>query len=140
VPAMIAAGRGRILNIGSTAGFQPGPFMSTYYATKAFVNSFTEGLAYELRGTGVTATVSCPGPVATEFGEVAGNGSSRLFQMGVADATDVAREAYFAMNAGRSRVVHGFMNAATAQAQRMSPRAAVIAIAARLNRAKGSGT
>ena len=67
LPGMIARRSGRILNLGSTAGFQPGPNMAVYYASKAFVNSFTEALAYELRGTGVTATVSCPGATATEF-------------------------------------------------------------------------
>ena len=81
-PAMIARRSGRILNLGSTAGFQPGPGMAIYYATKAFVNSFTEALAYELRGTGVTATVSCPGATATEFGKVAGTEESRLFHLG----------------------------------------------------------
>jgi short-subunit dehydrogenase len=137
LPTMLKRGRGRILNVGSTAGFQPGPFMATYYATKAFVNSFTEGLAFELRGTGVTATVSCPGPVATEFAEVAGSASSRLFEMSVAQPETVAREAYDAMNAGKSRVVHGFMNAFGAQVQRLSPRGVIVAVAARLNRAKG---
>lgn len=134
LPGMVARGRGRVLNLGSTAGFQPGPYMATYYATKAFVNSFTEAIAYELRGTGVTATVSCPGATATEFGDVAGNGRSALFKMGAADATTVAREAYAAMNAGRPRVVHGLANAVTTQVVRMSPRAAVLATVARLNR------
>lgn len=137
LPGMIKRGRGRILNIGSTAGFQPGPFMATYYATKAFVNSFTEALAFELRGTSVTATVSCPGPVATEFSEVAGNQATRLANMGASDAVTVAREAYEAMNAGKPRVVHGFLNVVGTQIQRVSPRAAIVAIAARLNRSKG---
>jgi len=138
LPGMIARGRGRILNIGSTAGFQPGPYMTTYYATKAFVNSFTEGLAFELRGTGVTATVMCPGPVATEFGDVAGSASARMFELGVARADDVAKEAFAAMKAGKPRVIHGFMNALGTQVQRIGPRGAFVAIAARLNRAKGS--
>ena len=90
---MIARKSGRILNVGSTAGFQPGPFMAAYYASKAFVNSFTEALAYELRGTGVTATVSCPGATATEFATVAGTDCSRLFRMGAASPQAVAREA-----------------------------------------------
>jgi short-subunit dehydrogenase len=138
LPAMVARRRGRVLNLGSTAGFQPGPFMATYYATKAFVNSFTEALGFELRGSGVTVTVSCPGPTATEFGEVSGNARSALFKLGAADAPTVAREAYAAMKAGRPRVVHGFTNVAAAQLQqRLGPRAAVIAVVARLNRAKG---
>ena len=68
LPGMLTRGRGRVLNIGSTAGLQPGPFDAVYYATKAFVNSFTEALSYELKGTGVTATVLHPGVVRTSFG------------------------------------------------------------------------
>jgi short-subunit dehydrogenase len=135
LPAMVRQGRGRVLNIGSTAGFQPGPFMATYYASKAFVNSFTEALAFELRGTGVTATLSCPGATATEFAGVAGNEKSPLFKAGgVATAESVAREAYAAMKAGKAMVVHGFKNKAGVQALRVSPRSAVVKIAAKLNK------
>jgi short-subunit dehydrogenase len=134
LPAMLARKRGRILNIGSTAGFQPGPFMATYYATKAFVNSFTEALAYELKGTGVTATLSCPGATETEFAGHAGNAESLLFRLGAADSLSVAREAYAAMMAGRSRIVHGFTNRLGVQAVRIGPKAAVLAVTARLNR------
>ena len=134
LPAMVKKGRGRILNIGSTAGFQPGPFMATYYASKAFVNSFTEALAFELKGTGVTATVSCPGATATEFSTVAGTDKSALFKAGAASAATVAREAYDAMRAGKPRIVHGFKNKAGVQALRVSPRATVVAIAAKLNK------
>ena len=130
---MIARKSGRILNVGSTAGFQPGPFMAAYYASKAFVNSFTEALWYELRGTGVTATVSCPGATATEFAAVAGNESSRLFRMGAASPQRVAKEGYRAMMAGRPMVVHGLKNKLAVQALRVSPRAAVRVIAASLN-------
>jgi short-subunit dehydrogenase len=135
LPAMVARGRGRVLNIGSTAGFQPGPFMAVYYASKAFVNSFTEALWYELKGTGVTATVSCPGATATEFGEVAGNDKSRLFMMGAARADVVARQAYKAMHAGRAMVVHGAKNKLAVQSLRVSPRSTVRAIAGALNKA-----
>jgi short-subunit dehydrogenase len=133
VPAMIARGGGRILNLGSTAGFQPGPGHAIYYATKAFVNSFTEALAFELHGTGVTATVSCPGATATEFGEVSGNDRSRLFKRRVMSAPVVARHAYEAMMAGRSMAIPGASNKLLLQVQRVSPRAAVRAVAARLN-------
>jgi uncharacterized protein len=133
LPAMIARRSGRILNVGSTAGFQPGPFMATYYASKAFVNSFTEALSYELRGTGVTATVSCPGATATEFSTVAGTERSRLFRMGAASAATVAREGYRAMMAGKPIVVHGMKNKFGVQLLRVSPRAAVRAVAASLN-------
>jgi short-subunit dehydrogenase len=134
LPDMLARGRGRILNVGSTAGFQAGPFMAVYYASKAFVNSFTEALAYELDGTGVTATVSCPGATATEFAGHAGNGDSLLFRLGAADSASVAREGYAAMLAGESMVVHGLTNKLGVQALRVSPRSVVRAIAARLNR------
>jgi uncharacterized protein len=133
LPGMLARKRGRILNIGSTAGFQPGPFMAVYYASKAFVNSFSEALSYELRGTGVTATVSCPGATATEFSSVAGNDMSRLFRMGAASAASVAREGYKAMLAGKPAVVHGARNKLGVQLLRVSPRAAVRAVAASLN-------
>jgi uncharacterized protein len=133
LPPMISRKRGRILNVGSTAGFQPGPFMATYYASKAFVISFSEALAYELDGTGVTVTVSCPGATATEFATHAGNAESLLFRLGAADAAGVAREAYRAMTAGRSMVVHGLTNKLAAQAVRVSPRAITLRLAARLN-------
>lgn len=134
LPAMVQRGRGRVLNIGSTAGFQPGPFMAGDYASKAFVNSFTEALAFELRGTGVTATVSCPGATATEFAAIAGNDKTRLFKAGAMTAAEVAASAYRAMHAGRPMVVHGAINRLSAWSSGLSPRAAVIAIAAALNR------
>lgn len=134
LPDMLARRRGRILNIGSTAGFQPGPFMATYYATKAFVNSFSEALAYEVAGSGVSVTLSCPGATDTEFAGHAGNDKSLLFRLGAADSASVAREAYRAMHAGQRLVVHGLTNKIGVQALRLGPRTAVIAIAARLNR------
>lgn len=134
LPDMLARGHGRILNVGSLAGFQAGPFMATYYATKAFVNSFSEALAYELSGTGVTATVSCPGATDTEFAGHAGNDTSLLFKLGATDSMTVAREGYAAMMSGQAMVVHGFTNKVMWQALRVSPRAAVVALAARMNR------
>lgn len=134
VPGMVERRRGRVLNIGSTAGFQPGPFMATYYATKAFVGSFTEALAYELRSTGVTATLSCPGATETEFGAASGMGKSRLFQMGgVMRAADVAAEAYHAMHAGRRVVVHGFKNKLSAASAGLTPNAILLPLVGALN-------
>jgi short-subunit dehydrogenase len=133
LPDMIARGRGRILNVGSTAGFVPGPFMAVYYASKAFVNSFTEALWYELRGTGVTVTVSCPGATATEFASVAGSERSLLFRLGAADAADVAREGYRAMLRGQPLVVHGLKNRLLVQSLRVSPRRTIRTVSARLN-------
>jgi short-subunit dehydrogenase len=133
LPPMLARRRGRILNVGSTAGFAPGPFMAVYYASKAFVNSFTEGLSYELRGSGVTATVSCPGATATEFAQVAGNERSLLFRMGAASPVTVAKEGYRAMMRGKPMVIHGLKNKLLMQSLRTSPRFLVRAIAASLN-------
>jgi short-subunit dehydrogenase len=135
LPGMVARGRGRILNIGSTAGFLAGPFMATYYASKAFVISFSEALYHEVAGTGVTVTVSCPGATATEFSMVAGNDKSRLFKGGgVASSAEVARDAYDAMMRGRRMVVHGARNRFQVQSLRLSPRALAQRIAGRLNR------
>ncbi|RKH14132.1 SDR family oxidoreductase [Corallococcus sp. CA047B] len=127
-------GHGRILNIASTAGFQPGPYMATYYATKAFVMSFSEALAFELQGTGVTVTCHCPGATATEFASRAGNTESRLFKRpGVATSQDVVAHAYAAMMKGRVLSVHGLLNWMAAFSLRFSPRAAVRFVTAKLN-------
>jgi short-subunit dehydrogenase len=134
LPAMVARKSGRVLNIGSTAGFQPGPFMAVYYATKAFVVSFTEALAYELHGTGVTAACSCPGATHTEFARIAGNDKSRLFQMAAMGAADVAGQSYRAMMRGQTLFIPGVANKLGLQALRLSPRSAVRAVTASLNR------
>jgi short-subunit dehydrogenase len=134
LPRMLARRRGRILNVGSTAGFQPGPFMAVYYASKAFVNSFTEALWFELKGTGVTATVSCPGPTATEFVEVAGNADTKLGKMSVMSPSVVAGQAYRAMHAGKPMVVHGLLNVIGVWSAAFSPRGVVRTITASLNR------
>jgi short-subunit dehydrogenase len=133
LPAMIARKSGRILNIGSTAGFVPGPFMASYYASKAFVNSFTQALGYELRGTGVTATASCPGATATEFAAVAGTARSRLFQGAVMGAPEVAAHAYRAMMAGHPMAIPGIKNKLQIESLRLAPRSMTIAMAASLN-------
>lgn len=131
---MKARGGGKILNIASTAAFQPGPYMATYYATKAFVLSLSEALAYELRGTGVTVTCHCPGATATDFAGRAGNDASRLFQRpGIAKAEEVAAHAYEAMMQGEVVSVHGLLNWLVMQSVRFSPRAAVRGISAALN-------
>jgi short-subunit dehydrogenase len=134
LPGMLQRKRGRILNVGSTAGFQPGPFMSTYYATKAFVNSWSQALHHELAGTGVTCTLSCPGATVTEFAAVAGNDRSRLFRMGAMRADVVASEAYRAMHAGKRVVVHGLKNQFSAASVGLTPTALVLPLVAALNR------
>jgi short-subunit dehydrogenase len=138
LPAMIARQSGRILNIGSTAGFQPGPYMAVYYASKAFVNSFTEALCVELYGTGVTATLCCPGATETEFAKVAGNDKSRLFQLGAMKAPEVAGIAYRAMMRGKAFAVPGFRNKVGLQSLRLAPRATVRRLVAALNRSGDS--
>lgn len=134
LPGMVERGSGHVLNIASTAAFQPGPYMATYYATKAFVVSFTQAIAYELKGTGVTATAHCPGATATEFAEAAGNDTSNLFQkQKPAKPEEVALDAYKAMKAGKWVKVHGFTNKVGAFMTRFSPPRAVTAIAAKMN-------
>ncbi len=128
-------GVGRVLNVASTAGFQPGPYMATYYATKAFVLSFSEALAYELKDSGVTVTAYCPGATHTEFAKRAGNDKSKLFSMpGVARAEDVVNDAYESMMNGEVVAVHGFLNWVASEAVRVSPRAVLRAVAASLNK------
>ncbi len=135
LPSMIERGHGRILNIASTAGFQPGPYMSTYYATKAFVLSFTEGIAVELDGTGVTATAHCPGPTDSEFGDIAGNKDKAIFKAQVvATSEEVAKHAYRAMHKGKPVAVQGAANTLTTIASQLGPRALVRNIAGKLNR------
>lgn len=135
LPPMIARGHGRILNIGSLAGFLPGPYMAVYYATKAFVNSFSQALAEELKGTGITVTVSCPGPTATEFGAVAGSDARKLAAARSMPAERVARHAYNALKNAVPVAVPGAQNRLALVLVRWLPRGLVRRIAARLNRA-----
>lgn len=132
---MRARRQGRILNIASTAAFQAGPYMATYYASKAFVLSFSEALAFELRDSGVVVTCFCPGPVATEFSRVAGNSESKLMKQGpAASSEEVAKDAWIAMRRHRTVVIHGAKNRFVAGAVRFAPRAMVRGIAASLNK------
>jgi short-subunit dehydrogenase len=123
LPGMIGRGFGRVLNIASTAAFQPGPHMATYYASKAFVLHFSEALAHELRETGVRVTAHCPGATATGFAEAASLGSIRLFSAGVADPAKVARHAYRAMHRGKVVAIAGPANWFAAFTIRFMPRA-----------------
>ena len=133
LPSMFARKSGRILNVASTAACQPGPLMAVYYASKAYVLSFSEAIANELAGTGVTVTALCPGPTQTEFQRSAGLEGTRLFAGPlVMDAGRVARAGYSAMMRGRRIVIPGLANKALVQALRVSPRRLVLAIARRL--------
>lgn len=134
VGGMIARRRGRILNVASTAAFQPGPLMAVYYATKAYVLSWSEAIARELEDSGVTVTCLCPGPTETGFQSRARMGRSRLFKtLSMMNAARVAREGYDGMNAGRRLVIPGLANKLTAQAPRFMPRRVVTRMVHRVN-------
>ena len=134
LPGMVARKQGRVLNIASTAGFQAGPYMAVYYATKAYVISFSEAVAMELEGSGVTVTAHCPGATASAFGEVSGNGKNKLFtQQTPASAADVAAHAIASMEAGKKLAVHGFLNWLGAFGGRFVPRSFTARLAASLN-------
>jgi len=133
LPAMVARKRGRVMLLASTASFQPGPQMAVYCATKAYVLSFGEAIAYELRHSGVTVTTVCPGATATEFAAVAGNDRSRLFQRAVMGAPEVAAHAYRAMMAGHPMAIPGIKNKLQIESLRLAPRSMTIAMAASLN-------
>ncbi len=127
LPGMLARGHGTVLNVASTAAFLPGPLMAVYYASKAYVLSLSEALAEEVRGTGVTVTVLCPGPVATGFQERAELHRSELLKGGarIMDAQTVARAAVAGVERGAVRVVPGATNKVTAVLPRLVPRAVV---------------
>ncbi len=125
LPGMIERGTGSILNVASTAAFQPGPGMAVYFATKAFVLSFSEALHEELRPQGITVTALCPGPTATEFGEVAGFAPSSPSSRLAARSGPVVEAGLRGLETGRAIIIPGQMNKATAQANRFFPRAMV---------------
>ncbi|MBI2711147.1 MAG: SDR family oxidoreductase [Actinobacteria bacterium] len=123
LPGMLERGRGRVLNVASTAAFLPGPLMAVYYATKAYVLSFTEALAEELRGTGVTATALCPGPTATGFQQAADMEMSRLVAgRNLPSAEEVAAYGVRAMERGDVIAVPGALNKVLAASVRAAPR------------------
>jgi short-subunit dehydrogenase len=130
---MLQRGSGKIMNVASTAGFQPGPLMAVYYATKAYVISFSEALANELAGKGVTVTCLCPGATETGFASRAGNDKSRLFkQLGPMDAKTVALKGYRGLMAGKTLVIPGLKNWLVTESLRVSPRKLVTAVSRRL--------
>ncbi|HEY8965523.1 MAG TPA: SDR family NAD(P)-dependent oxidoreductase, partial [Candidatus Methylacidiphilales bacterium] len=125
LPPMLARGRGRILNTASIAGFYPAPTLAVYHASKAFVLSFSEALATELEGSGITVTALCPGATDTDFfveGEMV---DTKIFQQGnVAAPQDVAAEGYDALMRGERVYVHGGLNKVLAFLQRVLPESA----------------
>src|SRR4029077_18852311 len=139
LPAMIRRRSGRVMNVASTAAFQPGPLMAVYYATKAYVLSFSEALAEELRHTGVTVTALCPGPTETGFAAAAGVGAARLFTlMKPSSSAAVARTGYKAMKRGRRVVGHGLISKLLTQSLRITPRRLVTLIVRKLQENRGS--
>jgi len=125
LPGMLERGSGRIMNIASTAAFQPGPTMAVYYASKAFVLSFTEAVAEEVRGSGVTATAFCPGAFTSGFQDAAHAGNTRLIKgRTLPSSAEIARAALKAMEAGAVVRVPGLTNKIGALSPRFTPRAA----------------
>jgi uncharacterized protein len=133
LPGMVARGHGRVMNVASTAAFQPGPLMAVYYATKAYVLSFSEAIAEECSATGVTVTALCPGPTDTGFAAAADLTNVRLFNlMKPMSSMDVARVGYRAMLRGKRVVVSGLANKLSAQSVRVTPRVIVTKVVKKL--------
>src|SRR4029078_13614296 len=128
-PQMIARKSGSILNVASTAAFQPGPKMAVYFATKAFVLSLSEALNEELKPHGIKVSGLCPGPTRTEFGEVAGFGGNGLFDHVAMNAEDVVRAGLKGLDKNRAGGVTGWMDKIVAASTRFAPRPVVRKIA-----------
>jgi short-subunit dehydrogenase len=128
-PAMIARKSGAILNVASTAAFQPGPKMAVYFATKAFVLSLSEALHEELKPHGIKVSCLCPGPTRTEFGDVAGFGGNGLFDRVAMNAPEVVEAGLAGLDRNRAVVVTGWVNKLGAASTRFAPRSVVRRIA-----------
>jgi short-subunit dehydrogenase len=129
LPPMLARRSGKIMNVASTAAFQPGPLMAVYYATKAYVLSFSEALANEVAGSGVVVSCFCPGATDTNFQKRAGMENSRLFEkIGAMNVEVVARDGYRGLMAGRTVVISGTKNWLVAESVRFAPRKLVTAV------------
>lgn len=130
LPLMVSRHRGKIIQIASTAAFQPGPTMAVYYATKSYVLNFSAALQHELKGTGVTITTICPGPTKSGFQEAAEMNESRLFwMMSIPGSDEVAEFSYQMAMKGKSVAVHGFLNRVMAFLTRFMPRRFVMSVA-----------
>lgn len=132
LPDMLARKSGKIMNVASTAAFQPGPFMAVYYASKSFVLSFSEAIANELKGTGVTVTALCPGPTASEFQQRAQIQNTRLVKnkvLGMMTAEQVAKIGYQGFMRGKRIIIPGLLNKIGVHSTRMTPRAATAQVA-----------
>jgi len=139
LPGMLEQENGSVLNVASTAAFQPGPWMAVYYATKAYVLSLSEALANELSNTGVTVTALCPGPTRTGFQKRAGAQNMQLMKskmMAVMDARKVAEAGYDGMMRGKKVVIPGLINRILTVGARVGPRDWSTAIAGSMNKNK----
>jgi len=136
LPAMLAARRGRIMNVASTAAFQAGPLMAEYYASKAYVLWLSEAIATEVDRTGVTVTALCPGPTRTEFQKRAGVENTRLFKRSSMDSMAVARAGFDGMMRGKRIVIPGFTNKLLTQMVRFGPRKTVADAVKKLNQTR----
>jgi hypothetical protein len=128
-PGMIERQAGGIINVASTAAFQPGPKMAVYFATKAFVLSFTEALHEELKPHGIKVSCLCPGPTRTEFGDVAGFGGNAAFDHVAMESPEVVEAGLRGFDKNHAVVVPGWMNKVTAASNRFAPRSIVRKIA-----------
>lgn len=134
-PEMLKKKRGGVLNVASTAAFQPGPYMTVYYATKAFVLSFSEALWEEARGTGVKVSALCPGPTESKFHDRAGTTKVRASKIaGMMTSRAVARIGYDAFRSGRRLAISGGMNAVMARLVPLFPRKMTLGLVRSLNR------
>jgi short-subunit dehydrogenase len=136
LPGMIARRRGYVMNVASTAAFQPGPLMAVYYASKAYVLSFSEALSNECEGTGVFVSALCPGPTETGFVAAARMEKSKLFEANVMDARTVAVAGYRGMLAGKRVVIPGFKNSLLARTVGFFPRGIVTKAVRRVQETK----
>ncbi|HEX8503590.1 MAG TPA: SDR family oxidoreductase [Pyrinomonadaceae bacterium] len=137
LPGMLARRRGYVMNVASTASFQPGPLMAVYYASKAYVLSFSEALTNECGGTGVRVSALCPGPTETGFVAAAGMGDSKLFDRAVMDARTVAAAGYRGLLAGRAVVIPGFRNNLLARSIGLFPRGLVTKVVRGIQEERG---
>lgn len=129
LPEMISRGSGKIMNVASTAAFQPGPLMAVYYATKSYVLHFSEAIANEVKDKGITVTALCPGATESGFEEAAAVGESKIFKgKKLPSSLIVAQYGYKAMMKGKSVAIHGFMNKLMAYSVRFAPRALVVRV------------
>lgn len=132
IPEMIRRGEGKILNVASTAAFQPGPTMSVYFATKAYVLSFSQAINNELREHGITVTALCPGSTESDFHMIALGDPGLVKERKMDSAIDVAEFGYRSMIKGKPVAIYGFKNALMANAVRFFPREFIVSMARRI--------